>query len=386
MISELRVYETGNINPYKNLAIEEFLTFHVEPSECILFLWQNQKTVVIGKNQNAWKECNVRQLEKDGGHLVRRLSGGGAVFHDLGNLNFTFCVREEDYDVARQTEVILQAVRFLGIDAEKNGRNDLTVDGRKFSGHAYYKSKGFCYHHGTLLVDVDQMQMAKYLNASAAKLQSKGVDSVRSRTVNLKELRSDLTIAQMKEALIWAFEQVYRTDGARDSADCREDGKKRGNFAGRQFAEDTEKSEKLLISSRNKSGSCGKNEEMNEGMKRIPEDCLDWVWVAEAEQRFDSWEWNYGRKIHFDSSMEQRFSWGGIEIQLHVSGGRIQDVQVYSDAMEQQLPERLQAIWCNCEYRLESMLARLEKLRLDSVNSNEVQIREDIKNLLTQHL
>ena len=127
MISRLYVYRTDNKNPYQNLAVEEYLTLHTEPEECILYLWQNQHTVVIGKNQNCWKECKVNYLEEDGGSLVRRLSGGGAVYHDLGNLNFTFCVQKENYDLSRQMDVALEAVQSFGIDAEKTGRNDITV-------------------------------------------------------------------------------------------------------------------------------------------------------------------------------------------------------------------------------------------------------------------
>ena len=185
MIERIYLDEAGNTLPYGNLAREACLLEAVGVGECILYLWQNQRTVVIGRNQNAWKECRIEQLEADGGHLVRRLSGGGAVYHDLGNLNFTFLVREEDYDVSRQLEVLVGAVNRLGIHAEKTGRNDVTVDGRKISGNAFYRADGHCYHHGTILIDVDKASLSAYLNVSAAKLRSKGVDSVKARVANL---------------------------------------------------------------------------------------------------------------------------------------------------------------------------------------------------------
>ena len=160
MINRLIWLETDNTYPYRNLAMEEYMTNHVPDGTCILFLWQNRHTVVIGRNQNCWKECRVNFLEEEGGYLVRRLSGGGAVFHDLGNLNFTFIVRKPDYDVDRQLQVILEAVRRLGIQAEKTGRNDITVEGRKFSGNAFYQTGDCCYHHGTLLVHADKENMS----------------------------------------------------------------------------------------------------------------------------------------------------------------------------------------------------------------------------------
>ena len=169
MLRRLYAIAAEGTDPYENLALEAYLLERVQPGECILYLWQNQRTVVIGRNQHASNECRIQALEADGGHLVRRLSGGGAVYHDLGNLNFTFLTVRRDYDVARQTETILQAVRALGIPAEKNGRNDLTAAGGKFSGHAYYQTGEQCYHHGTLMVSVDLSPLAAYLQVSPLK-------------------------------------------------------------------------------------------------------------------------------------------------------------------------------------------------------------------------
>ena len=168
MIQQLKLYEGQSFDPQLNLAVEEYLLQTVEPDCCILYLWQNQNTVVIGRNQNAWKECRTTLLEEEGGHLARRLSGGGAVFHDLGNLNFTFLVPTDCYDLEKQLSVIQLACRSFGIEAVRSGRNDILAEGRKFSGNAFYQSGGRSYHHGTLLVDVDMTRMSRYLNPSKA--------------------------------------------------------------------------------------------------------------------------------------------------------------------------------------------------------------------------
>ena len=201
MIGKLFFLESDSFDPYENLALEELLLESCGRGVCILYLWQNQKTVVIGRNQNAWAECRTEELKQAGGKLARRLSGGGAVFHDLGNLNFTFVVGKEDYHIPRQLEVILRALRRLGIPAEKSGRNDLLAEGKKFSGNAFYEQGDTWYHHGTLMVDVDKDSLTRYLTVSKEKLESKGVASVRSRVANLREFKPDLTVEELKKDL-----------------------------------------------------------------------------------------------------------------------------------------------------------------------------------------
>lgn len=329
MIYELTYIESGGTAPYRNLALEEYLLRHVRPEECILYLWQNQQTVVVGYNQNAWKECLVERLKKDNGHVVRRLSGGGAVFHDLGNLNFTFLVREENYNVEKQLEVILRAVNKLGIHAVKSGRNDITVNGRKFSGNAFLNLNRHCYHHGTLMVDVNVQDLSKYLNVSQEKLRSKGVDSVKSRVANLKEFCPGLTIPELKEKLVEAFEEVY------------------GYTA-----------------------------------KRITENALNKEELDAAEKKFASWEWIFGRRMEFQYEIEARFPWGGITMLLQVEQGMITDLQIYSDAMEQGFISRIPEYLKGCRYGKEDLCVGL--YRVPALNDAERQMMQDIQRFILE--
>lgn len=295
---KLKIIQTDCTNPYDNLAAEEYLTFHAGEDEVILFLWQNAHTVVIGRNQNPWRECNVERIKADNVYLARRMSGGGAVYHDMGNLNFTFAARDGLFDIGRQTDVILLACRLMGINAEKTGRNDLTIDDRKFSGHAYYSSNGFNYHHGTIMMDVNGDDLPKYLSVSESKLKSKGVASVRSRVANLidyippEKLSSD-AIRDMQDALIRAAEREYG---------CR------ASF---------------------------------EELPDIP---------AELKEKYASEDWRLGSRIAFSKVIDHRFDWGGIEVQLEMRGEYIRRCRIYSDSLETDLFGQIQEMLPGCKY------------------------------------
>jgi len=302
----LCVVKTDSTDPYKNLALEEYLLLNAGEN-MILYLWQNRHTVVIGRNQNPWAECRTSLLEEEGGHLARRLSGGGAVYHDLGNLNFTFLCKDDHYDLQKQLSVIQEACKLCGIDATFSGRNDLLADGRKFSGNAFYHSKGFSYHHGTLLIDTDMDRLGRYLSPPKAKLEAKGVSSVRSRVVNLKELSPTLTCEKMKEYMTSAFESVY--------------------------------GEKAMLLS-------------------PPEEAL----LRPMAEKYASADWLYGRPMPFNCTMQVQFPWGNLQILTQVQGGIVENVQVFTDAMDFSIAEQLKNALTGIPFRSEELIRTVQVL------------------------
>lgn len=197
-----------NTSPYYNLALERSLFDFVDEDTVILYLWQNSHTIVIGKNQNAYAECKVDEFIKDGGTLARRPSGGGAVYHDLGNLNFSIICKESIAKEHTYQRIVKEALGYFGIVSEFNGRNDLTVDDKKFSGNAFYVKDDVLCQHGTILINSDFKELSKYLTPDVSKLERNHVKSVESRVVNLSEISDKITVESMKEAMIKATNAV----------------------------------------------------------------------------------------------------------------------------------------------------------------------------------
>ena len=306
MIKHLRLVCADGFDPRINLAAETALMEEVQPDELILYLWQNDNTVVIGKNQNIYKECSLAAMEKDGVIAVRRPSGGGAVYHDTGNLNFSFLSMDSDHSVSAQTQVIVKALASAGIRAEVSGRNDILVQGRKVSGNAYWHTNGRSLHHGTLLLDTDLSKMSLYLRPSAAKLKSKGVSSVRSRVMNLTEVRPGLSVKEMKEHLISAAECFYGCTAQR-------------------------------------------NRPVNK--ERLEELC----------SLYSSHEWIYGKNPTFMYSVSGRFDWGGIEIGFNGSDGLIKDAEIWSDSMDPDEIGAMKQMLEQCPFSKEAFLCLLEQ-------------------------
>jgi lipoate-protein ligase A len=286
------VIRSTHHNPYENLALEEYLRRSRGSSSPLLYLWQNEKTVVFGRNQNPWRECHLDLLAQEGGLPARRASGGGAVFHDLGNLNFTFILPTPLFDISRQISVIAQALKQFGIATEQSGRNDLLAGGAKFSGNAWYKARDVSYHHGTLLVKVDMAFLGRYLLVSPAKLRSKGITSVQSRVINLASLREDLTIEALSEALGQSFTREYDLSSGAP---------------------------------------------MEATFEELRQDPL----FEELREHFAGESWIFGNSPAFDLVLENRFTWGGLELLISSAKGKIASLAVNSDALETQVIQKI---------------------------------------------
>lgn len=307
------IYSAPTGDGWLNLARDGYFLENNKKGDVILYFYVNKNAVIIGRNQNAWKECSIANMDADGVQLVRRHSGGGAVFHDNGNLNFSFITDEKHYDLNRQMRVILNAVSKLGLKAELSGRNDITVDGKKFSGNAFSLAKGNRSHHGTILVNADLTKLSNYLCVSKEKMRSKGIDSVRARVCNLCELSSGLTVEAMRRLVIESFIEEY---GAASEY----------VFDGTALAE-----------------------------------------VEERRERLASWEWRFGKTPQFDFETDKRFSFGDTQIYFNLRNGVIRETKVYSDCLDTELTTEIENALTGVHFRKEEIKAALSKMKDQSI-------------------
>lgn len=307
------IYSAPTGDGWLNLARDGYFLENNKKGDVVLYFYVNKNAVIIGRNQNAWKECSIANMDADGVQLVRRHSGGGAVFHDNGNLNFSFITDEKHYDLNRQMRVILNAVSKLGLKAELSGRNDITVDGKKFSGNAFSLAKGNRSHHGTILVNADLTKLSNYLCVSKEKMRSKGIDSVRARVCNLCELSSGLTVEAMRRLVIESFIEEY---GAASEY----------VFDGTALAE-----------------------------------------VEERRERLASWEWRFGKTPQFDFETDKRFSFGDTQIYFNSRNGVIRATKVYSDCLDTELTTEIENALTGVHFRKEEIKAALSKMKDQSI-------------------
>ncbi len=268
---------------WKCFAMEKYLLDKIEKHEIILYLWQAEKNVMLGKNQNPWRECNVGLLEKEGGKLARRITGGGTIYCDLGSMLFSFIVPNEYYNVDCQLKVIMDACEKLGVRVERSGRNDIISQGKKFSGNAFFHNSRVSLHHGSLLVNESIDNLVRYLTPSVEKIQSKGIQSVRSRVINLNELSPLVNVASLKSSIIESFINNYDFDS----------------------------------------------------IEYIYDD--DWVNCYEINvnhELYKSWDWVYGKAMDTDLILEKRFSWGEVQLNFKLLESKIIECIVFSDALD----------------------------------------------------
>ncbi len=268
------IIKNNSVDPYFNLAAEQYLIDNCD--EDVFMLWRNDRTVVIGNNQNAYAEVDREYADTHGITVSRRLTGGGAVFHDLGNVNFSFIIPSDGkgIDFKKYTAPIIESLKKMGLCAELSGRNDILIDGKKVSGNAQCVRNGKVLHHGTLLYCADLSKVSGVLRVDPAKLQSKGIKSVKSRVANIKDLMdTDMDVLQFMSVIESNFE-----------------GTKRG-FTDTELQEIT----KLRC------------------------------------EKFATWEWIWGRSKEYTLTAKERFSYGSVEANINTDRGIIKEVSLTGD-------------------------------------------------------
>ncbi|NBB91386.1 MAG: lipoate--protein ligase [Spirochaetes bacterium] len=311
----VRIFTSESNNPWFNLATEDWIFRDMDPSYRILFLWRNADTVVIGRHQNPWKECNLEKMERDGVYLARRQSGGGAVYQDLGNTNFTFMTSLDQYDQEENFGIIINALAEFGITAERSGRNDVLVDGRKVSGSAFKRAKDRAFHHGTLLIGADLGRLVDYLSPAKKKLVSKGIESVKSRVANLTEFNEGLDHDTLTATIIKTFLEHHGEEAEVEHL-TRDD------------------------------------------LAEIPS-------LAAHFEELKDWNWRFGRSPDFSHHMNERFDWGEMDVHLETKRGHISEIAVFSDTLHPEMVEYLEQHMVGLKYEKDDLRAFFDTMKTD---------------------
>ncbi|WP_226670162.1 lipoate--protein ligase [Metabacillus litoralis] len=312
----------GITDPKINLAIEEYAVKHLDPNESYLLFYINEPSIIIGKNQNTIEEISTNYVEEMHIHVVRRLSGGGAVYHDKGNLNFSFITKDDGdsfHNFKKFTEPVVKALGKIGVTAEMSGRNDIIAsDGRKISGNAQFSTKGRMFSHGTLLFDSEIESVVSALKVKKDKIESKGIKSIRSRVANISEyLDEKMTIEQFRELLL------------------------------HQIFNDTERIPKYDLTEE------------------------DWKKINEISQdRYQNWNWNYGKSPKFNYQHSHRFPVGQIDVRFQVQKGIIENCKIYGDFFGVGDVEEVERILTGINYDREAIEKALNEIDIKNYFGN----------------
>lgn len=274
----------GITDPYINLALEEYVLQNFGEKDTYLLFYINEPSIIIGRNQNSIEEINTDYVDENKIKVVRRLSGGGAVYHDKGNLNFSFITKDDGdsfHNFAKFTEPVIKALNKMGVPAELIGRNDLLIEGRKFSGNAQFATKGRMFSHGTLMFDSEIEHVVAALNVKKEKIESKGIKSIRSRVANISEfLDEPITMDEFKRTVL---QFIFDVDDVKDVPTY----------------------------------------ELTE---------QDWENVYElSKNRYQKWEWNYGKSPAYNKKVSHKFPSGLLDVRLDVKKGTIENCKIYGD-------------------------------------------------------